>query len=175
MYLVTAYFDDLPSRKLSALIERTAEISGNDFMVANKIPPHMTLLQFHSKADSESIVSVFSNPIYRCDAFDVTFANVRSEIPQVVYIPVQKNERLLEINRFLSSVFSELPETIISKHYSPENFYPHVSLAKRLDDFQRKKAEDFLKEIEIPSSDKIVRIVLTEGNPPKKLCDVILR
>lgn len=174
MYLVTAYFDDSSSQDLTALVERTAEISGNDFMTANHIPPHLTLLQFHSKGDSLEIISAFEHAICSMTFDDVVFKKAQSEIPHVVYVPLVKNENLLAANKALSDSFSLLKETIINKHYAPGFFYPHVSLTKRLDDVQLKKTEDFLKEIEVPSSGKIARIVLTEGKPPRELKEIVL-
>ena len=58
MYLVTACFDNQTSHALDRIIDDTAEFTGNDFMTANHIPSHLTLLQFHSKADAEKIISV---------------------------------------------------------------------------------------------------------------------
>lgn len=173
MYLVTAYFDNQTSLALGRIIDDTAEFTGNDFMTANHIPPHLTLLQFHSKTDAKKIISAFENAIVTDCKIDVSFKKCQAEIPHVVYLPVE-NEKLTKLNKMFSDSFSLLDETIISPHYCPEKFYPHVSLAKRLDDFQRKKGIEFMKEIKMPASGKIVSIVLTEGKPPKKLSEISL-
>lgn len=173
MYLVTAYFDFKSSQEFCDVIENIAAHTGNDFMTANKIPPHLTLLQFHSKTDTKKIISAFENAIAPDYKIDVSFKGYKTEIPHVVYVPAE-NDRLMKLNKMLSDSFSLLGETVISSHYSPENFYPHVTLAKRLDDVQRKKTIEFMKDKIIPSSGKITKIVLTEGRPPKILREIIL-
>lgn len=173
MYLVTACFDNQTSHALDRIIDDTAEFTGNDFMTANHIPAHLTLLQFHSKADVEKIISVFENAFFPDYKIDVSFKKCQSEIPHVLYVSVV-NEKLMKFNKMFSDSFSLLDETIISPHYCPEKFYPHVSLAKRLEDFQRKKGIEFMKELKMPASGKIASIVLTEGKPPKKLSEISL-
>ena len=40
MYLISAYFDENTNRVLQGYIEKVAKATGNDFMVANHVPPH---------------------------------------------------------------------------------------------------------------------------------------
>ncbi|MDO4507740.1 MAG: hypothetical protein Q4B64_12410, partial [Spirochaetales bacterium] len=98
MYLVTAYFDNQTSLALGRIIDDTAEFTGNDFMTANHIPPHLTLLQFHSKADAKKIISAFENAIVTDCKIDVSFKKCQAEIPHVVYLSVE-NEKLTKLNK----------------------------------------------------------------------------
>lgn len=43
MYLITAYFDNRTNKKIQTLINHIAAATGNSFMTANHVPPHMTL------------------------------------------------------------------------------------------------------------------------------------
>ncbi|WP_407397663.1 hypothetical protein [Treponema sp.] len=174
MYLVTALFDENTTSYFQQLISEMSAVSGNDFMMTNHIPPHLTLLQVHSRLDFGTIVSVFEDSFASECIEEVVFKAVQSKIPHVFYVSVDINEWLLKINKKLFDSFTSLDRTIVNQLYAPGCFYPHVALVKRLDDLQRKGLQDFLKFISLPDSGKIVRIELTEGNPPNKLCEVIL-
>jgi len=173
MYLITAYFDIETSRTINELIQEAEKASGNDFMTANNIPPHLTLLQFQSKAGAEKIISTFENSIFHSNSNHVSFNEIQSNIPHIVCVPVNKDAGLSEANEILSEAFSALNETIINPYYLPQKYYPHVSLSKRLDDFQLKKVKNFLRGKVVLQQGKIERIVLTEGKPPRMLCEKI--
>lgn len=169
MYLVTAYFDKDTSDRLGKINDQTSQICGNDFMTANHIPPHLTLLQFQSRQNEEYVKSIFEKIELTKEPIDVEFKNVDSMIPHTLCFPVVKNEQLACINNLFYEKFCAMPDTIITRQYSPDNFYPHVSIAKRLSDSQKNTALEFLTTAIHPKKAKIVKIVLTVGKPPKEL------
>ncbi len=53
MYLVSLYFDEETERILQKLIRRTAEKTGNFYMLEHEIPPHLTIAACKTKRERE--------------------------------------------------------------------------------------------------------------------------
>lgn len=51
-YAITLYFDDTATTQIRMLTSDLAAITSNDYMIANSVPPHLTLGMFHAE-DSE--------------------------------------------------------------------------------------------------------------------------
>ena len=168
MYLITAYFDRNTSGHLSNLMENMSAVCKNDFMVANEIPPHMTLLQFHSNAEQTKIIELFRE--VEIDHENIlSFSGYGTMIPKVACLAVEKTEVLLNLVSRFHEKMKNLPETIFNSHYVPSNFFPHVSIAKHLTDEQRNKAMLYLAEQKNPPAGRIAAISLTVGKPPHEL------
>lgn len=169
MYLVTAYFDKDTSDRLCKIIKQTSQTCGNDFMTANRIPPHLTLLQFQSRQTEEYVKTVFEKIELPKEVIDVEFKSVDSIIPQILYYPIAINRQIASINNLFFEHLSAMPDTIVNRQYHPDNFYPHISIAKRLSDSQKKAARKLLESVAIPTKATIVKIELTAGKPPRRL------
>ena len=62
MYLVSLYFDDKSESKIQGLINEVAEKSGNNFMIDNNVPPHITIAAFQSDKE-ERVIQILDNVI----------------------------------------------------------------------------------------------------------------
>ena len=51
MYLVSLYFDEKTNKNIQNLIDKVAGKTGNDFMIAGKVPPHITVFAFETKQE----------------------------------------------------------------------------------------------------------------------------
>ena len=60
MYLISAYFDENTNRVLQRYIDRIADVTGNDFMTRNHVPPHMTISSVEAR-DPEVLLPVFES------------------------------------------------------------------------------------------------------------------
>ena len=61
-YAITLYFDDATSKVIKELTAQLADVTGNDFMTANSVPPHLTLGMFHvNDADVGNLKTQFEN------------------------------------------------------------------------------------------------------------------
>ena len=47
-YAVTLYFDDKASLEIRKLTKVLSTVTGNDYMLQNNVPPHLTLGMFHA-------------------------------------------------------------------------------------------------------------------------------
>lgn len=53
MYLVSIYFDEKTNKTIQGLIDKVARKTGNNFMIAGKVPPHITVSAFETKHEEE--------------------------------------------------------------------------------------------------------------------------
>lgn len=58
MYLISAYFDEATNKQLQGYIDRISQATGNDFMVAHNVPPHLTLSAIEARS-VDVLVPVF--------------------------------------------------------------------------------------------------------------------
>lgn len=172
MYLVTAYFDEETFRRCSKLMEKIELKCENSFMKDNNIPPHMTLIQFHTREDEEAVVSAFEKVIWPENGFDVQFEKSFSGIPGVACVSVVKNDFLQDFHRMVFECFESIPQTIMDRHYSPENYFPHVTVGKMLSDEQKKIAEKLMESQNRIPDGRVVKITLTQGKPPRLVSSV---
>lgn len=53
MFLISIYFDNETEKKLSVLMKRVAQVTGNYFMQDNHVPPHITIAAVETKYEDE--------------------------------------------------------------------------------------------------------------------------
>lgn len=53
MYLISIYFDNETEERLNLLIQRVAKVTGNQFMLDNQVPPHITVASVETKHEDE--------------------------------------------------------------------------------------------------------------------------
>ena len=56
MYLISLYFDDVTNERIQSYMNQIAKRTGNDVMLADKVPPHITLSAFETTQESEAEV-----------------------------------------------------------------------------------------------------------------------
>ena len=56
MYLISLYFDDVTNERIQSYMNQIAKRTGNDVMLAGKVPPHITLSAFETTQESEAVV-----------------------------------------------------------------------------------------------------------------------
>lgn len=176
MYLVTAYFDKTTDLFLMDVIKKCSRISGNNFMTKNNVPPHLTLLQFQTKSSQEMVMEKYQEIVFPRKSIHIEFGCPESKIPGVVDLSLKKDclGQIDEINGSVFDKINPLPTTLVNRFYIPQNFYPHVTLAKTLTDGQKNLMEAFLKNQSVPRNSKIVSISLTVGKPAVELYRVEL-
>ena len=60
MYLISLYFDDVTNERIQSYMNQIAKRTGNEVMLADKVPPHITLSAFETTQESEA-VAVFED------------------------------------------------------------------------------------------------------------------
>ena len=60
MYLISLYFDDVTNERIQSYMNQIAKRTGNDVMLAGKVPPHITLSAFETTQESEAVAVYIS-------------------------------------------------------------------------------------------------------------------
>ena len=163
-YAIVLYFDDTTNKIIGNMIERTATLSGNSYMLDINIPPHVTLGCFLSDEQSDLLEKVesFAKSV---TPFKVTFHSIGAFEPYVLFASPVKDECLTQMNNALHKLLLNDYEPAENANYLPDRWMPHCSLAVRLDAEQFAKAKAIESEIDLPFTARVTKIALAKCNP----------
>lgn len=164
MYLVSVYFDDKSNRILQRYIDQIAKATTNDFMTAQKVPPHMTVSAIEARS-----VGVLE-PAFRAlegklHVGIIQFVSVGQLMPYVMYATPVLNDNLQEFSTQVYESFKDIEETTVSKFYQPGSWLPHVTLGKTLSRDQMVEAFMVMQDNFQPFEASITEIGLAKVNP----------
>ena len=169
-YAITLYFDDATSKVIKELTVQLADVTGNGFMTANSVPPHLTLGMFHANdADVGKLKTQFEDFVSTVRAgnfsFDISFSGFESFLDKVIFIKPVVDENLSKLNKLLHEKFLPHFEPADNRNYLPENWYPHIALGVKLTHEQFEKGMEFLKDQPSGRCARITTIGLACCNP----------
>ena len=172
MYLISAYFDEKTSRELQGYIDKVANLCGNDFMVSNNVPPHLTLCAIEAKS-VDVLIPAFESLKTEVYQDKISVVTVGQFMPKVLYFAPYINEYLFHMHQKIYNSFSDIPKTSISQFYQPFSWLPHITIAKTL---SKEQMMDALKGVQDfkPIDAKIARLGLAKVNPHMDVCEIIL-
>lgn len=165
MYLISAYFDDESNKILQEHINRVAQATGNSFMLDNHVPPHITISAIEARS-SEVLVPTFEELAGRIASDKISIVTVGQFMPRVLYVAPFLNEYLADLQRVVTNVYTDVPETTINKFYRPFSWLPHITIGKTFGTEQMVNAIEVMKDFK-PIDATIVKIGLSEVNPHK--------
>lgn len=139
MYLISVYFDNTATKRMQSLIEQIAEASGNSYMTAKQVPPHMTISSIEARS-VEVLIPAVKKLEGRLYQGTVQFVSVGQLLPYVLYTMPVLNAYLQEIASQVYNAVANIPETTVSRYYSPHSWLPHVTLGKTLSREQMQRA-----------------------------------
>ena len=163
-YAIVLYFDEATNKIINKTIERTAGLSGNNYMLDINIPPHITLGCFCSD-EHVNLVEKVESFAKSISPFEVIFNAIGSFDPYVLFASPVKDDRLTQLNALLHESLLNAYEPAENANYLPDKWMPHCSLAVRLDAEQFAKAKTVEVEIELPFTAQVTKIALAECNP----------
>ncbi len=163
MYLISAYFDEKTNRVLQGYIAKVAKATGNDFMVANLVPPHLTLSAIEARS-VDVLVPAFEKLGTQISMGDISLITAGQLMQKVLYVSPYLNEYLHNLEQQVFDCFIDIPNTTISNYYRPFSWLPHVTLAKTLTREQMLAAVQTMVDFKRLDA-SIVRIGLAKVNP----------
>ena len=163
-YAIVLYFDDTANKIIGNMIERTAALSSNNYMLDINIPPHITLGCFFSDEQSDLLEKVesFSKSV---TPFEVTFHSIGAFEPYVLFVSPVKDECLTQLNTSLNESLLNDYKPAENANYLPDRWMPHCSLAVRLNKEQFSNAKAIEAETAFPFTAQVTKIVLAKCNP----------
>lgn len=179
MYLLTAYFDDSTTEQLQRLMDEVARQTGNDFMIRNHVPPHLTICAFDQKNPQRAVelFERFSSKLSEknlnsdSNSNHIYIASPGAFLPSVIYLEAVQNRYLFELSEMAHKEFCADPATRPNRFYLPFQWIPHITIAKQLTDEQMRIAFAVLQQSFHPLEAKIVRFGLSKPNPHTDLAE----
>lgn len=172
MYLISIYFDKQTEKRLQSLINRVAEATWENFMIDNKVPPHITVAAVETRREEELIACIDSlickNGCYGVTG-DIQWVSVGAFFPQVLFVQPVLNEYLHNLSVVLSEKLSEIEETIVSPYYQPFCWLPHCTIAKQLTKEQMLEAYKVLQQHFVPMDGRVIKIGVARTNPHRDI------
>lgn len=166
MYLVSLYFDEETERILQKYIKRTAEKTGNFYMLEHQILPHLTIAACNSKRERELIAALDACAgLWHAGSID--WAGVGSFKPRVLFLlPVLSlylHELCVSANAAAERAGRNVGEGI--NRYRPFGWIPHTTIARTLSEKQMLAGFHILQADFTPFTGKGTRIGLARSNP----------
>ena len=147
-YAVSLCFDDFSADEIFALEKALAVAVGNDYLVKNAVPPHLTLGMFHvAEGDEAKVREAFEDFAKSVGhSFSLDFGGFDSFLEKVIFLLVKDGSpsfsRVKGLNSKLHEIFFAFKPGG-NKNYLPERFLPHVALAVKLSKEQFEKGKNW--------------------------------
>ena len=108
-YAVSLHFTQDVNEIIFDALRAISEMTGNDFMIQNKVPPHITIGAFHGiKDDEERLMQILNEFAGKQRSGRVCFTELGNFNGKVLFLKPEKDAFLSEINKELHEVI--LPE-----------------------------------------------------------------
>lgn len=168
MYLITAYLDDKSTKELQNIIDEIAGATGNDFMTANNVMPHLSVSAFDERSE-DAAMGLFGKMEEKLYADEVIIPCVGAFLPYVIYAEVVKNEFLLDMSKEIYDIIDSNGEARINKYYMPYNWIPHITLGKKLDKNEMQVAFSVAQDRFCPITARVTSFGLSKPNPLRNI------
>ena len=168
MYLVSIYFDEKTNKTIQTLIDKVAGKTGNDFMIAGKVPPHITVSAFETKHEEEVLrrMQTITEDLRQAQ---LRWVSVGTFLPNVIYLAPVLNEYLQNMTQTIYGTIEDVDETKMNPFYLPFQWMPHTTIGKLLTKEQMRDAFEVLQEQFVPFEGTVTKIGLAKTNPYTEL------
>lgn len=165
-YAVSLHFSKDVNEIISAAVKDIAKTTGNSFIIENKIPPHITIGAFHGSKEKETrllqIVADFSKAQ---KSGIVKYKEIGNFNGKVLFLKPEKDEYLLKLNDEIHKLLLTEFERGENGYYLPQIWFPHTTLATRLNQNQFTNALNAAQKINLPLDAKVCEIALYQCSP----------
>ena len=166
-YAVVLHFNDSSAEQIQKTTEHVAVCSGNDYMISNHIPPHITIADFCADDDAD-INGIASDIAASVNKFDIPIVSMGIFNPKVVFASPVMNESLLNACKTANQVL-QANGFECNRVYTPYNWVPHISLAVKLDEASVKNAVNAALEKFQPVMASAARLSVAVCDPYKEI------
>ena len=165
-YAVSLHFSQKVNEIIISTLQAIADKTGNSFMIENKIPPHITIGAFHAAREEEAkLLQLVEDFAKEQKAGTVQFSEAGNFNGKVLFLKPEKNLFLSEINNALHSLLLPEFEKAENGYYLPDIWFPHTTLATRLNQSQFSAAEEIAKQITLPLEAAIDELAVYQCSP----------
>ena len=162
-YAVSLHFSQEVNEIIISTLHAIADETGTSFMIENKIPPHITIGAFHAAREEEAKLLQLVEEFARDQkAGSVQFSEVNGK---VLFLKPEKNNFLSDINKELHTLLLPDFEKAENGYYLPDIWFPHTTLATRLNQSQFSAAKEIAKKISLPLEAAIEELAVYQCSP----------
>lgn len=169
-YLISLYFDENTNKQICKYMNEVAMATGNDYMLVNKVPPHITVSSFEIRETGEydvvkQLEMKLNEVLADISVGDIQWVGCGAFMNSVLYLTPVLNEYLQIIMQSVYDGISELPDVAISRYYKPFQWLPHTTIGKKM------QAETLIKGFSVTQEafgvihGRVVRIGLAKAGP----------
>ena len=130
-YAVVLYFDQHTQARLTQIMQEIVSEGANDYMLAHKIPPHITLSTFRCtrRAPMQAMVERCAHEL---TSGTVAWISLGAFVPSVLFASPVQNEYLLDACKSVNDRLASMADVQGYGYSVPYRWVPHTSLAVRL-------------------------------------------
>lgn len=138
-YSVVFYFDDETNDKIKSLMHLIVDNGVNDYLISNKVPPHITIADFECEDISTviNLLEVYKEEI-RQDC--VYWASIGLFNPSVLFLAPIVNQFLLRSCEMVNNLIKVIPKAENNSNYMLYQWVPHTTIAAKLSSQELEKA-----------------------------------
>ena len=165
-YAVSLHFSQKVNDIIISTLQAIADTTSNCFMIENKIPPHITIGAFHAAREEEAkLLQLVEGFAQGQKAGSVQFSEFGDFNGKVLFLKPEKNLFLSEINNALHNLLLPEFEKAENGYYLPDIWFPHTTLATRLNQNQFSAAKEIAKKISLPLEAPIEELAVYQCSP----------
>lgn len=165
-YAVSLHFTPDVNEIITSAVNAIAEVTGNSFIIENKIPPHVTIGAFHAaKEDETKLIQIVEDFTKTQKAGAVRFTEIGNFNGKVLFLKPEKDGFLAQMNEELHTILLPEFEKAENGYYLPEIWFPHTTLATKLNKSQFEKAFKIAESINLPLETEINEIAVYQCSP----------
>ncbi len=168
MYLISVYFDEKTDKKFRNLIKKTAEKTGNTFMIENQVPPHITIAAIETRNEQIAIDTI-EKCLPKIKKGKLNWVSIGTFFPNVIYAQPVLNVYLHDLSVTLNNAFKDLPDTKLAACYQPFSWLPHTTLGKQLTKEQMTGAFVEMQTQFTGVKGQVIKIGIAKPNPHRDL------
>lgn len=174
MYFISLYFDKKTNNHIQRYIDQVAKSSGNKFMTENNVPPHITISSFEMGDNDEIIEKLRKKAEILCRG-EITLCSVGLFLPSVLYITPVLNNYLQNLSKNFYNIFLQDKNVSVSPYYRPMQWFPHVTVGKKLSKEEMIRGIRALQEEFGMFKGEVKYVGLAKTNPYKEIWRVELK
>lgn len=165
-YAVSLQFSKDVNEIISTAVSSIAEETGNPFIIENGIPPHITIGAFHASPEDKGKLLCLVEEFSRNQKTGVVhFTGIGNFKEKVLFLKPEKDGFLTEINSSLHDLILPEFEKGENGYYLPKFWFPHTTLATRLNQKQFAGALAIAEKIQLPLKAETCEIGFYQCSP----------
>ncbi len=163
-YLVSLYFDDKTNQQILKYMAAVAEATGNDYMLAHAVPPHITISSFETE-NVEAVLPKLQKCMDIIEKDEIQWVGTGAFMMSTLYLTPVLNQYLQTLAETVYLVVSATEDVRVSKYYQPFQWIPHTTVGKKLKEEQLIRAFEVVQPKFKVIKGRVVKIGLAKASP----------